>query len=70
MLAHFYLHRTTVIETDTTDIALGWILGQYLGKLLHPVGFHSRKLYNAEQNYEIHDNQLLAILEAFCKWQH
>ena len=64
ILAHVYPDRKTVIETDASPIALGCILSQYLGKRLHPVAFHSRKSNDAERNYEIHDKELLAILEA------
>ena len=70
ILAHFYPDRRTVIETDASDFALGTILLQYLGKRLHPVTFHSRKLNDAERNYEIHDKELLAILDAFKEWKH
>jgi len=59
-----------VIETDTSDFALGCILSQYLGKRLHPVAFHSQTLNDAERNYEIHHKELLAILEAFREWKH
>ena len=34
------------------------------------MAFHSRKVSDAERNYEIHDKQLLAILEAFKEWPH
>jgi len=70
ILAHFYPNRKTVIETDARDFALGCILSQYLGKRLHPVAFHSGKLNDVKRNYEIHDKELLAILEAFRKWKH
>ena len=70
ILAHFYLERETVIETDASDFALGAILSQFQDKRLHPVAFHSRKLNLAERNYEIHDKELLAILEAFMEWKH
>ena len=70
ILAPFYPDRKTVIETDASDFALGCILSQYLGKRLHPVAFHSRKLNDAERNYAIHDKDLLAILEAFREWKH
>ena len=70
ILAHFYPDRRTVIETDASDFALGAILSQYLGKRLHLVAFHSRKLNDAERNYEIHDKELLAILDAFKEWKH
>ncbi|KAJ2925408.1 hypothetical protein H1R20_g11659, partial [Candolleomyces eurysporus] len=32
---------------------------------LHPVAFHSRKFSPAEINYEIHDKELLAIVDSF-----
>ena len=70
LLAHFYPDRKMVIETDVSDFGLGCILSQCLGKRLHPVAFHSRKLNDAERNYEIHDQELLAILEAFREWKY
>ena len=38
--------------------------------LVHPVTFHSRKFDAAEINYEIHDKELLAILDTFVQWRH
>ena len=70
ILGHFYPEREMVIETDASDFALGAILSQFQDKRLHPVAFHSRKLNSAERNYEIHDKELLAILEAFMEWKH
>ncbi len=32
---------------------------------LHLIAFHSRKLTDAELNYEIHDKKLLAIVDSF-----
>src|SRR5204863_6059060 len=40
------------------------------GKKGKPVAFHSRKLSPAEQNYDIHDKELLAIMDAFKHWRH
>ena len=59
-----------MVETDASDFALGYVLSQFKEKRLHPVAFHSRKLNPAERNYEIHDKELLAILEAFKEWKH
>ena len=70
ILGHFYPDRKTVIETDASDFPLGYIFSQFLGKQLHPVAFHSRKLNDAERNYEMHAMELLAILEAFREWKH
>jgi len=69
ILSHFYPGRKTVVETDASDFALGCVLSQYQGRRLHPVAFHSRKLNSAERNYEIHDKELLAIMEAFKEWK-
>jgi hypothetical protein len=36
--------------------------------MLHPLGYFSRKLKDAELNYDIHDKELLAIVDALNKW--
>jgi len=58
-----------VVGTEASDFGLGCVLSQYQGRRLHPVAFHYRKLNSAERNYEIHDKQLLAIMEAFKEWK-
>jgi len=58
-----------VVETDPSDFGLGCVLSQYQGRRLHPVAFHSRKLNSTEINYEIHDKELLAIMESFKEWK-
>ena len=50
------------------------VVGAYLYQIgddgkLYPVAFHSRKLTPAEENYEIHDKELLAIVDAFKTWR-
>ena len=70
ILDHFYPDRATVVETDASDFALGCVLSQFKDKRLYPVAFHSRILNPAERNYEIHDKELLAILEAFKESNH
>jgi len=69
ILSHLDHRRKTVVETDASDFALGCVLSQYQGRRLHPVAFHYRKLNSAESNYEIHDKELLAIMEAFKEWK-
>ena len=69
-MEHFYPERETVVETDASDFVLGCVLSQFKEKGLHPVAFHSRKLNPAVRNYEIHDKEFLAILEAFKEWKH
>ena len=69
ILWHFYPGRKRVVETDMSHFVLRCVLSQYQGRRLHPVAFHSRKLNSTKRNYDIHNKDLLAIMEAFreCK---
>ena len=59
------------METDASDFALGAVLSQMgTDDKLHPIAFHSRKFSAAEINYEIHDKELLAIVDSFQEWRH
>ena len=64
ILATFDPEEEITVETDASDYALGGVISQR-GEdcLLHPIAFYSRKLTLAELNYEIHDKELLAIVE-------
>src|SRR6201747_2698826 len=70
ILCHFDPMKETIVETNASDFALGYILSQVVQKKLHPVAFHSRKFGPAERNYDVHDKELLAIVEWFNKWRH
>ena len=37
---------------------------------LHPVAFYSQKFCAAKINYEIHNKELLAIVDSFQEWRH
>jgi hypothetical protein len=65
------LDSAFLMECDASDYALGAVLSQVGedGKQ-HPVAFYSRKFLPAEQNYEIHDKELLAIKAALQEWRH
>jgi hypothetical protein len=71
ILVHADQSKPFIIDTDASDFALGSILSQVGddGKL-HVVAFHSRKFEVAEINYEIHDKELLAIVDSFGQWRH
>lgn len=62
--------KETTIETDASDYAIGMRMTQP-GPDGKPraVAFHSRKLIQAELNYDIHDKELLAIVVAFKVWR-
>ncbi|KAK6224224.1 reverse transcriptase domain protein [Colletotrichum tabaci] len=58
------------LETDASDYAIGGQLGQRDEEgRLHPCGFFSKKLSGPELNYQIHDKELMAIIEAFREWK-
>jgi len=69
ILAHLDATKPVIIETDVSDFAIGAVLSQRDEEgRLHPVAFHSQKFQPAEINYEIHDKELLAIVDAFKHW--
>ena len=64
ILIHANQDKPFILEVHASDFALGSVLSQPNG-LLYPVAFHSRKFEAAEINYEIHDKELLAIVDSF-----
>ena len=59
------------IEADSSDFATGAVLSQQsLGtEKWHPVAFLSKSLSPVEQNYKIHDKEMLAIIRAMEEWR-
>jgi len=60
------------IEADSSDFATGAVLSQQSvtdGKW-HPIAFYSKSLSSVEQNYEIHDKEMLAIIHTLEEWRH
>ena len=60
----FDIEKPSRIETDASDLAIGaCLIQEYEGKW-HPVAYMLRKLSPAEQNYDIYNKELLAIVAA------
>ncbi|KAG5734888.1 hypothetical protein E4T56_gene13773 [Termitomyces sp. T112] len=60
------------VEADSSDFATGAVLSQQSkedGKV-HLVAFYSKSLNAVEWNYEIHDKEMLAIIQSFEEWRH
>ena len=57
------------VETDASDLAIGACLTQESDGTRHPIAYFSRKMTPAEQNYEIYDKELLAIVAALRHWR-
>ncbi|MBW0518771.1 hypothetical protein O181_058486 [Austropuccinia psidii MF-1] len=64
ILSHFDPSLPTIVETDSSDYALGAVLSQVSDSGKHPIAFDSPQLLPAELKYEIHDKELLGIVWA------
>jgi len=71
VLAYFYPLAPTEIETDASKYVSSGILFQQCkeGKW-RPLAYQSKTMSDAECNYDIHNKERLAIVEAFHKWKH
>ena len=46
------------------------LLQQQEDGLFHPIGFMLKSFSDTEQNYQIHDKEMLAIMCALEEWRH
>ena len=70
ILATFDLEKPITLETDASDYVIGACILQPDDQgRLHPIAYYSRKLSEAEKNYDIHDKELLAIVTAIVEWR-
>jgi len=59
------------VETDASNVAYGAVLAQQNDEEeWHPVAFLSHSLNDTQRNYDTHDKELLAIVEALKHWRH
>jgi len=60
------------IEADSSDFATGAVLSQISleDEKWHPVAFLSKSLSPVKRNYEIHNKEMLAIIQALQEWRH
>ena len=59
-----------ILETNASDRTLAAILSTRSNGEICPIAFHSRAFSAAEINYDVHNKELLAIIESFKKWRH
>ena len=60
--------RPYIVTTDASDFAMGAVLSQVWDDGEHPVGYESRKMNAAKQNYPTHERELLAVIHALRTW--
>jgi len=60
------------IKADSSDFATRAVLSQQstTDRKWYPVAFYSKSLSSVEQNYEIHNKEILAIICALEEWRH
>ena len=70
ILALYDPELQTDLETDASDYAIGACLTQKGddGKS-RPIAYYSRKMTGPETNYDIHDKELLAVVESLREWR-
>jgi hypothetical protein len=57
------------VEADASEGAIGAILSQKQNDEWRPVAFISHSLTETEQNYEIYDKEMLAIMFTLSEWR-
>ncbi|XP_049364536.1 uncharacterized protein LOC125829342 [Solanum verrucosum] len=62
---HSFLGECRVLQKD----GIGVVLGQKRNKLFHPINYTSKTLNSAQQNYTVTEQELLALVYAFEKFQ-
>jgi hypothetical protein len=69
VLVSFRSNEPLRFETDASDLAIGMCAKQERDGKWHPIAYHSRKFTSAEENYDVHDKELLAIIVALEHWR-
>ena len=54
---------------DASRVALGVVLGKRKNKILHPIYYASKALNEAQKNYTLIEQELLAVVFAFEKFR-
>jgi len=60
------------IKADSSDFSTGAVLSQQstTDRKWHPVAFYSKSLSSMEQNYKIHNKEMLAIIHTLEEWRY
>ena len=65
------LDKEMRVEADASDFAMGGVLSMKCeDKRWRPVAYISKSLNEAERNYEIHDKEMLVIIQYLEAWRH
>ena len=57
------------LETDASDLALGACITQERDGQWHPIAYYLRKFTAPEERYDVHDKELIAIVNLLQHWR-
>jgi hypothetical protein len=70
IVTHYNPWCPCIFETDALVFPLGVILSKcHNNGMLHRIAFYLRKFTSTEINYEIHNEELLAVVDSFKVWR-
>ena len=69
LLEYFDPTKRLIIETNASDHTTAAVISQEIEGGLQPLGFMSKKMTSAKQNYTITEKELLAIIQAVKEWK-
>ncbi|KAL3708702.1 hypothetical protein TMatcc_006686 [Talaromyces marneffei ATCC 18224] len=70
ILYHYRPELPCRLETDASDGVVAAVFSQLQDDgQWHPVAYYSRTMNSAEFNYDIHDKEMLAIVDALKEWR-
>ena len=67
LLGYFDPTKRLIIEINASDHTTAAVISQEIEGGLQPLGFMSKKMTSAEQNYTITEKEMLAIIQAVKK---
>lgn len=62
-LSYMSPHSKLTLTVDASDTAVGAVLHQIVDGVAQPLGFYSKQLTNAQQNYSAYDRELTAVYQ-------
>ena len=70
VLVHFDPNKPIIVETEASNYVCSGILSQQQDYgTWRPVAYRSKTLSKAQCNYNIHDKEILAIMQALGEWR-
>jgi hypothetical protein len=64
------LNEPFIVHCDASGYAISGVLSQRRNNIEHPVAFLSRKMNDAEHNYDVREQELLALVTCCREWRH